>query len=84
MNYLQLFQKYIIVQSRLGDLDMKIRTTSAQVDLEGEHTTVEGICVTCGRSGHEVEVFGTESNSYRRAAVMLKEECPRREKLLRS
>lgn len=59
---------------------MRVKTVSSHVDLDGDYATIEGICVTCGRCDHEVEVYGTESNSYRRAAAMLKEQCPRGEK----
>lgn len=47
--------------------------------LDGDHGSVDGIIVTCSRCGHEVEVFGTGEASIKRAAIMLREECPNRE-----
>lgn len=43
-------------------------------------TRVEDLRLTCRRCGHEVEVFGTDGDSARRGAVMLREECPNGEK----
>lgn len=37
---------------------------------------VDGVCVTCGRCGHEAEAYGTSTVSVRRAAVKLRETCP--------
>lgn len=56
----------------------------SRVEVQVEETEVEnedgipvdGLCVTCSRCDHEVEVFGQGGKSLRRACVMLKEECP--------
>ncbi len=56
----------------------------ARVEVEVEETelenedgiAVDGICVTCTRCDHEVEVFGQGLKSIRRACIMLREECP--------
>lgn len=47
-----------------------------QVDVEGDYSSVDGLCVRCSRCGHSVEVFGTGSASARRGAIMLREQCP--------
>lgn len=47
-----------------------------EMDSDGDYdTTVPGVCVTCSRCSHEVEVYGTSSRSVRRGLVMLREEC---------
>ncbi len=45
-------------------------------DLDGDYGTVEGLCLTCEKCGHEVEVFGTGAASALRGAAMLREDCP--------
>jgi hypothetical protein len=55
---------------------MRVRCEVAEVELEGDHGTVDGLCVACTRCEHQAEVFGTSSRSVRRALVMLREECP--------
>jgi hypothetical protein len=56
---------------------MRITADVAEIELEGDYgNTIEGLCVTCSRCGHSVEVFGTSDASARRGAVMLREECP--------
>ena len=55
----------------------RVPVTTEETELEGdEGGSVPGLIVTCSRCGHSVEVFGTEDNSARRGAVMLREECP--------
>ena len=49
-----------------------------QVETENGYP-VDGYRVTCTRCGHSVEVCGVPQASMRRGAVMLKDECPRRE-----
>lgn len=45
-------------------------------DLDGDHSTVEGIVATCSRCDHQVECFGRSQRSVRRALAMLRDECP--------
>lgn len=39
-----------------------------------------GVSVSCSRCGHVVEVLGSTDASIMRGCVMLKEECPNRER----
>jgi hypothetical protein len=55
---------------------MKVEVEIHTCDLDGDHGTVEGLCLTCEKCGHEVEVFGTAAASAKRGAAMLREECP--------
>ncbi len=55
---------------------MRIVCEVEEVELDGDHAAVDGLCVTCSRCGHEAEVYGTSDRSLRRAFVMLREECP--------
>jgi hypothetical protein len=59
---------------------LRVKAISETVEIDGDYTSVEGIRLTCERCGHEVEVYGTEERSLSRAAVMLKEECPKGER----
>jgi hypothetical protein len=60
---------------------MKIKATISYVDLENDRGyDVEGVRVTCERCGHETESFGTSQASIKRCLVLLREECPEREK----
>lgn len=45
---------------------------------DNEHK-IKGVIVKCTRCGHEVEVFGTGSNSIKRGCAMLREQCPKKE-----
>lgn len=53
-----------------------VYTLIEEVELEGDHGVVPGLEVVCQRCGHTVKVFGTDEASAKRAAVMLREECP--------
>ena len=56
---------------------MKVTVEIVEADLtNGEGKPIPGICATCGECGEQVEVFGRTERSYRRAMVMLNEECP--------
>lgn len=39
---------------------MRVKTDVDYADVDGDYGTVEGLCVTCTRCGHYVEVGGTE------------------------
>lgn len=59
---------------------MRVECTVEEVELEGDNgNLVDGLCVSCSRCDHQVEVFGTHDRSLRRALVMLREECPEEE-----
>lgn len=58
---------------------MRVACEIEEVELEGDYSPVPGVCVTCGKCGHQVEVFGDSDASVRRGTVMLREECPRGE-----
>ena len=58
---------------------MKVTTTTAYIDLDGDYGTVEGVEVTCDRRGHSEESFGTGESSLKRRAYLLRESCPRGE-----
>jgi hypothetical protein len=55
---------------------MRVKCEVEEVELDGDHGTVPGVCLTCGECDHKVEVFGTSGRSIRRGLVMLREECP--------
>ncbi len=55
---------------------MRVEADVEEVELDGDYATVPGLCLTCTRCDHQVEVFGTEGPSLRRGLVMLREECP--------
>lgn len=38
----------------------------------------EAICATCPLCKHEVEIFGRENKSIKRALAAMREECPRK------
>jgi len=59
---------------------MRVRCEIDYVELEGDYATVEGVCVTCSRCGHESESYGTSDASVRRCLVLLREECPNGER----
>lgn len=59
-----------------GVVDCEVRDTL----LTGEDgDEVSGLCVKYGRCDKTVQVFGTSERSMRRAFVMLREECPKKE-----
>jgi hypothetical protein len=58
---------------------MKVECEVMAVELQGDHAPVDGVCVTCGRCNHSVEVFGTGDKSVKRGMVMLRDECPKGE-----
>jgi len=58
---------------------MRVAVDIDNADVEGEYGLVDGICLTCERCGHSVEVAGTSDRSARRGAIMLREECPENE-----
>jgi hypothetical protein len=59
---------------------MQVLCDVDEIDLDGDYdNTVPGICVTCRRCDHAVEVFGNSDASIRRGMVMLREECPNEE-----
>lgn len=55
---------------------MNVPLDISEEELDGDFASVPGLRVTCSRCGYEVEVFGIEEPSARRAAVMLREQCP--------
>ena len=55
---------------------MRVPVDVSEEDLDGDYSTVPGLVITCTRCQHSVEVFGTEENSAKRGAVMLRDECP--------
>lgn len=60
---------------------MRVLVEVAEIDLEGDYGgEVPSVSVTCSRCEHAVEVYGTESASIKRGCVMLREECPNKEK----
>lgn len=59
---------------------MRIIAEVQEDELEGDDAQIPGLRITCPRCGHEVEVFGTGEASAKRGGVMLRDECPRRER----
>lgn len=57
----------------------RIAVTIDETELEGDYGTVDGVCATCSRCGHDTESFGTSSASVRRCLALMREECPRGE-----
>ena len=59
---------------------MRVAAAIDYAELPGDYSdTVEGVCATCSRCGHETESFGTGDASIRRSLLMLRESCPRGE-----
>jgi hypothetical protein len=59
----------------------KVSVEIEEVSLDGDYSDdVPGLSLRCTRCDHEVEVFGTGEDSAKAGAVMLREECPRRER----
>jgi hypothetical protein len=58
---------------------MKVECEVNYEELEGEHGPIDGVIVTCGKCGHEVQSFGTGGASVRRCLAMLRNNCPRNE-----
>lgn len=54
---------------------MRVVAEVEEDELEGDHAQVSGLRVTCPRCGREVEVFGTDESSARRAGVELRDGC---------
>jgi hypothetical protein len=57
----------------MAKIECEVTTTT----VEGDHGPVEGVCVTCGECGHEVEVAGTSDRSVRRGLATLRDDCPK-------
>lgn len=55
---------------------MRVSCDVDEIDMDGDHGTVPGVCITCRRCDHEAEVYGTSPRSVRRGLVTLREECP--------
>jgi hypothetical protein len=58
----------------------RVTTTTSYVNLDGDYSQIEGVEVTCDRCGHSEESFGTSSDSLRRCATLMRENCPRGER----
>lgn len=58
---------------------MKVVTDAYEEEIEGDYGCYDGLCVTCRRCNHSVEVGGTSNASALKAAGTLREECPRGE-----
>lgn len=59
----------------------RVATSVEEIELDGESGgTVPSVSVTCMRCGHAEESYGTEDESIRRCAVLLRENCPRGER----
>lgn len=54
----------------------RVSVTIDQTVLEGDHGSVDSVCVTCSRCGHQTESYGTSSASIRRCLALMREECP--------
>lgn len=55
---------------------MKVKCDVEEIDMDGDHATVEGVQATCSRCGHQVQAFGTSGRSVRSCLVRMREECP--------
>ncbi len=59
---------------------MRVSCSIEEISLETESgQEVDGVCVQCGRCGHEVESYGTSDKSVRRSLAVMREECLERE-----
>lgn len=59
---------------------MKVEIEIEEDYFDGDYGgDVAGLRICCTRCGHYVEVFGQESSSARRGALMLREGCPKGE-----
>jgi hypothetical protein len=54
----------------------KVEVTFEEVELQGEHRTVDGVEATCSKCDHTTESFGTGAASRRRCPALLREGCP--------
>ena len=61
-------------------MGMVTASVELNVELEGDYGPIDGVRATCTKCRHEVESFGTEDRSIKRCLVVMREECPRREK----
>lgn len=59
---------------------MRIFCEITQVDLDGDYGTIEGVSAVCSKCGYCTESFGTSDSSINRCLVLMREECPAREK----
>ena len=59
---------------------MKVPVELETIELDGDYTMIESVCVTCSRCGQTAEAYGAEEDSERAACVMLHQACPRRER----
>jgi len=50
---------------------------------QGDHKMVKSLKVRCTKCGTSVEVFGRGPRSMRRGCMMLKEQCPEKQRWLR-
>ena len=57
----------------------KVSATVSYVDLDGYDGVVEGVELTCERCGHSEESYGAGETSVNHCAVLLRENCPRKE-----
>lgn len=60
---------------------MRVEVTVEERMMENDNgIEIEGIEVTCTRCDHAVAVFGTSEASEKRGCVMLRDECPNKER----
>lgn len=62
------------------DEERRVYAARSYATLEGDRGLAQGIKLTCSRCEHVVECFGITERSERRAAIMLREGCPREER----
>lgn len=59
----------------------RVKVEVTETTLEGDNGyDVDGVEIGCSKCGHTVEVFGTSDSSVRRGCIMLREECPEKER----
>lgn len=58
---------------------MRVEVTVELATLDSPRGEVPGICVTCSRCDHSVEVFGESEASIKRGCATLRDECPENE-----
>jgi len=58
----------------------KVIAEIEETELAGDYADVPGVTAECSRCGHTTESYGTDEPSVRRCLVLLRDECPLRER----
>ena len=59
---------------------MKIAVEYTLIEMPGDVSTIPSVEVTCTRCDHAVKVWGQSLSSVRKGCVLLRGECPKKER----